>query len=155
MKAQIKQAGFTLIELMIVIAIIGILAAIAVPQYQTYVNKAKFSEVVNSVTPFKLAVELCAVQNSISATSTLTLTSTCATPGTNGIPPNGVATTSTSSYVGAVTISGASVITAASQNIGSTSYNYILTPTLNPTANSSALMTWSNSGSTCLTVGYC
>ncbi len=52
------QQGFTLIELMIVVAIIGILAAVALPAYQNYSNRAAFSELVLAVTPRKTAVEL-------------------------------------------------------------------------------------------------
>lgn len=50
--------GFSLIELMVVVAIVGILAAIAIPSYQTYIAKAKFSEVISSTEPYKLAVSL-------------------------------------------------------------------------------------------------
>jgi len=50
------QQGFTLIELMIVVAIIGILAAVALPAYQDYTTRAKVSEVVIMASPAKLAV---------------------------------------------------------------------------------------------------
>ncbi len=50
------QHGFTLIELMIVVAIIGILAAIAIPQYQDYTAKAKISEAGTVTAAIKTAI---------------------------------------------------------------------------------------------------
>ncbi|MBN9695587.1 MAG: prepilin-type N-terminal cleavage/methylation domain-containing protein [Zoogloea sp.] len=62
-----KQGGFTLIELMIVVAIIGILAAIAVPQYQQYTKKARFTEATQATQTRKVEVEAC-VQKIATAT---------------------------------------------------------------------------------------
>lgn len=76
-----KTNGFTLIELMIVIAIIGILASVAVPQYQNYTAKSRFSEVVLSTTKFKTAVDVCAA-----TIGSIPSDGSCTTTGQNGIP---------------------------------------------------------------------
>jgi type IV pilus assembly protein PilA len=71
------QKGFTLIELMIVVAIIGILAAVAIPAYSNYTKKAKYTEVVQATQAIKTGIEACQADM-----GDLTL----CYAGTNGVP---------------------------------------------------------------------
>lgn len=56
------QQGFTLIELMIVIAIVAILSAIGLPAYQNYLQRAALTDMLQTMVPYKTAVELCAME---------------------------------------------------------------------------------------------
>jgi len=72
-----QQSGFTLVELMIAIAIVGILAAVAMPMYRDYTEKAKFSNLISLADGYKTHISVCLQTEAIG---------NCATFGANGIP---------------------------------------------------------------------
>ena len=91
-----KQQGFTLVELLITIAIIGVLAAVAVPQYNLYTDRAAYSEVKLAASPFKQGIVICgAIQQTMA---------NCNTANLNGVPANIAANSSPSTLVNSVTV---------------------------------------------------
>ena len=134
------QKGFTLIELMIVVAIIGILAAVAIPAYSNYTKKAKFTEVTQATNAMKIAVEGCATDRG---------DVTDCDAGTNGVPdnvgPNG-------KYVNSVTVSNGLITATAVTSAGLNGETYLLQSAYNSTTG----VTWTTlTTSSCLAQQIC
>ena len=134
------QKGFTLIELMIVVAIIGILAAVAIPSYQNYTLKAKFTEVVNATAPFKTGIEIC-VQNGNCAYPSGGGVLSSVTAGSDDVPA-AIATASGKLASVGVSTAGAITATSTAADFGGTAYTFIMTPT----ADATGKVTWGITG---------
>lgn len=171
MRKRLKASqGFTLIEVMVVLAIIGILAILAIPKYTSFLLKTKFSEVVLATSTDKNAIELCVQDGSCLNAGGTAIDMTVATAPTLADGINFQAT----KYVQALnhnndgTIIAASVGanpdlgTGANSSLGTgaasttsqgfdASYSYILTPVLSAaTAGGGSNVDWKVSG-TCKT----
>ncbi|WP_445426106.1 pilin [Alishewanella sp. HL-SH06] len=132
--------GFTLLELMIVVALIGILSSLAIPQYQNYFKRSKFTEIILQTTKIKSAIDVCYQTR---GAGNLALCDTATELGISTVDitnnPN----------ISSINISANSAMITVTANSNLDSKTYILTPT--PTNGS---LVWNESGS-CLDAGIC
>lgn len=138
-----KLKGFTLIEVLITVTIIGLLASIAIPYYTLYLNRAKFSEVILATSIYKNSIEVVFTtrnKNNLNGFD----------GGKLGIPENNSPQIVPHKYISKATVTNGVIYIESTITLNGINTTYILTPIIK----SDNTLAWNTSGN-CIDAGLC